>query len=64
MNEKIQIGIAILPSEDYTLFVRKQEIHIAKGYATIRGLLQPPHVTIKWPFEIDADNIELFEEYY
>lgn len=58
---KSQIGIAILPSEDYALFIRKKEIYLSKKYYTIRGLLQPPHVTIKWPFEVD--DISIFEDY-
>jgi len=56
-----QIGIGIIPPEDYSLFVRKQEIYLSKKYNTIVGLLQPPHVTIKWPFEIN--DIQPFEKY-
>lgn len=61
MDEKTQIGIAILPPEDYSLFVRKQEIYLAKKYDTIQGLLQPPHVTVKWPFSVDS--IWQFDDY-
>lgn len=60
-ERKTQIGIAILPSNNYSLFVRKQEIYLSKKYNTVRGLLQPPHVTIKWPFE--TDEINKFDEY-
>ena len=58
---KTQIGIAILPPEEYALFVRRKEIDLAKRFNTIRGLLQPPHITIKWPFE--TESIAPFEAY-
>jgi|YelNatPaOPRAMG01_1025707.scaffolds.fasta_scaffold09679_5 2'-5' RNA ligase len=61
MSKKIKIGIALLVPEDYALFVRKQEIYLAKKYNTIRGLLQPPHITVKWPFSVES--IKPFEEY-
>ncbi len=61
MRKITQIGIAIIPTEDYALFVRKTEIFLSKKYNTVRGLLQPPHITIKWPFE--TDDLKKFEDY-
>lgn len=61
MDEKTQIGIAILPPEEYSVFVRQQEVALAKKYNTVQGLLQPPHITIKWPFSVE--KLEPFERY-
>ena len=57
----MQIGIALLPPEDVCDFVRDKERYLSEKYNTVGGLTQPPHVTVKWPFE--ADDLAPFDEY-
>lgn len=57
----MQLGIALTVPSEVSDFVRDKELYLSEKYHTIGGLKQPPHVTIKWPFE--ADDIKPFEEY-
>lgn len=57
----MQIGIGLLPPKHVCDFVRDKEHYISGKYDTYGGLIQPPHVTVKWPFEVD--DLAPFEEY-
>lgn len=55
------VGIALLPPQSIVDFVLEKEHYLSEKYTTFGGLSQPPHVTIKWPFE--STSLEPFEAY-
>lgn len=57
----MQIGIAILPSRELAKFAKDKAEYISSKYNTVGGLKQPPHITIKWPF--DVSDLTAFEKY-
>lgn len=50
-----------MPPKEVCEFVREKEHYLAEKYGTKGGLIQPPHVTIKWPF--DVEDIGQFDNY-
>ncbi|MDO8487309.1 MAG: 2'-5' RNA ligase family protein [Candidatus Curtissbacteria bacterium] len=58
----MQIGIGILLEEDAYNYARDLELKISNQFNTKDGLRQPPHVTIKPPFEVSS--LEPFISYF
>jgi len=57
----VWLGYAILVSEEIFNWMRRIEVGLLRDYGANPGIKQPPHITIKQPFE--TDHIEPFEEY-
>lgn len=52
------IGIGILFDTAVTNDLREIELRLASVTGNLNGLRQPPHITIKRPFEIESESIE------
>lgn len=58
----MQIGIGIILEEGVYNYARDLELKISNQFNTKDGLRQPPHVTIKAPFEVSS--LEPFVQYF
>lgn len=59
--ETYTIGIALLLPEEYTSSIKKKSNYLSEKYNTQQGLFQPPHITLKSPFE--TKDLVVFEKY-
>jgi 2'-5' RNA ligase len=57
----MQIGYGILVEEEIFNYMREKEVELFKKFGLEAGLKQPPHITIKPPFE--AEDLELHFKY-
>jgi len=58
----MQIGFAILLSDEAHNYSRRLELEISRLFNTRSGLKQSPHITIKFPFEIN--KLPPYEKYF
>lgn len=49
----MRIGYGLLPEDSLFNLVRELELEVLERTGARRGIRQPPHVTVKRPFEID-----------
>ena len=56
-----KIGIALLPPQHVVNFVLEKEHYLSEKYNTLKGLSQPPHVTLKQHFKVES--LEPYENY-
>lgn len=57
----MKIGYAALVSDEVFNFMREFEVEVLESFGVNRGLAQPPHITIKGPFE--TDNLQWHSDY-
>lgn len=57
----MKVGIGLVPNEDVSTQIITLEKELSKFIGSDSGLKQPPHITIKSPFEVsDMTRIEMF----
>lgn len=57
----MKIGYAVLVSDEVFNFMREFEVEFFQTFGANRGLAQPPHITIKGPF--DTDDLRWHADY-